>query len=103
MGGIGLLTIAWETQDARKAGATLRASFAVSLGTQAGWKDLGEALRSWRGLFDEQGILVFSLELGKDEIRGFSAWHDYAPFDCNKHRLYPGGPASSRWRTSWPT
>jgi Zn-dependent peptidase ImmA (M78 family) len=87
---VGLPKVAWETQDARKVGATLRASFAVPLDTQAGWKDFGEALRSWRGLFDERGVLVFSLELGKDEIRGFSAWHDYAPLIAVNTGYTPG-------------
>jgi Zn-dependent peptidase ImmA (M78 family) len=36
-------------------------------------------LKEWRSLFDEFGVLTFSLQLGKNEVRGFSAWDEYAP------------------------
>lgn len=46
---------------------------------QAQWRDDYAALRSWRGALEDRGCLVFVLEIGRDEVRGFSAWDDHAP------------------------
>jgi Zn-dependent peptidase ImmA (M78 family)/transcriptional regulator with XRE-family HTH domain len=69
----------WDSVDATAAGAHVRDLIGLTLAEQASWKDAGVALREWRGVFDQLGILVFSLQLGTDEIRGFSAWDDRAP------------------------
>ena len=46
---------------------------------QESWRDDYEALRAWRSRLDDRGVLVFSLEIGKNDVRGFSAWDDKAP------------------------
>lgn len=43
------------------------------------WADEYEALRRWRGALEAAGILVFDLQLGKDEVRGFADWDERAP------------------------
>lgn len=43
------------------------------------WSNERAALRFWREAIEERGILVFALEVGRDDVRGFSAWDDHAP------------------------
>lgn len=43
------------------------------------WGDEYAALRRWRQVLDQRGILVFVLALGKDEVRGFAVWDERAP------------------------
>lgn len=69
----------WEAADPAEAGSDVRRTFMVSVEEQARWRDLPEALRNWRLMLDERGILLFSLTLGRNEVRGFSAWDDHAP------------------------
>jgi Zn-dependent peptidase ImmA (M78 family) len=37
------------------------------------------AWRFWRERFEQRGLLVFVLQLGPENIRGFSSWDDVAP------------------------
>jgi Zn-dependent peptidase ImmA (M78 family) len=69
----------WEATDPAQAGSEVRQTFMLSVEEQARWRDIPEALRNWRAMLDERGILIFSLTLGREEVRGFSAWDDYAP------------------------
>lgn len=46
---------------------------------QASWKDDRAALHAWREALEDRGVLVFVLEIGRDDVRGFSAWDDRAP------------------------
>jgi Zn-dependent peptidase ImmA (M78 family) len=43
------------------------------------WSNDYDALSAWREAMDSRGVLVFALELGLGEVRGFSAWDDRAP------------------------
>lgn len=43
------------------------------------WTDDYAALRFWRSALESRGVLVFVLAIGRDEVRGFSAWDDSAP------------------------
>jgi Zn-dependent peptidase ImmA (M78 family) len=65
--------------DAVTAAAAVRAWMGVSTQTQLSWKNDREALAAWRTLFEARGLLVFTIQIGKDEVRGFSAWDDRAP------------------------
>ena len=76
---VNLPSFIWDSIEATAAGEQVRDLIALPLAEQAAWKDPGVALREWRAIFDQLGILVFSLQLGTDEIRGFSAWDDRAP------------------------
>jgi Zn-dependent peptidase ImmA (M78 family) len=46
---------------------------------QARWPDDRAALRAWREALEARGVLVFVLEIGRNDVRGFSAWDDRAP------------------------
>ncbi len=65
--------------DPEKAAAWMREWLAVTDTEQSSWRDDRSALSAWRQALEERGILVFILEIGRDEIRGFSAWDDRAP------------------------
>ncbi|WP_170154683.1 ImmA/IrrE family metallo-endopeptidase [Lentzea atacamensis] len=62
-----------------QAGQLLRARIGVTLNEQADWANESFALREWRSIFDDLNILTFSLQLGKDDVRGFSVWDARAP------------------------
>jgi Zn-dependent peptidase ImmA (M78 family) len=51
----------------------------ISVDDQFKWTDDRNAFREWRSCLDARGIFVFALQIGKDEIRGFSDWEDRAP------------------------
>lgn len=67
------------TQTPEAAAATVRAWVEVSLEEQFSWRTDRDALREWRSALDARGVFVFALQIGADEIRGFSDWDDYAP------------------------
>jgi Predicted Zn peptidase len=80
----------WKTTSPVDAGVQMREAIGLNLYEQGGWKDFSAALWEWRTIFDELGVLVFSLQLGKNEIRGFSAWDDYAPVVAVNTAYVPG-------------
>ena len=51
----------------------------ISTGEQLAWTSASVAFRAWREHLEEQGTLVMQLTMGKNNIRGFGAWDDYAP------------------------
>lgn len=65
--------------DARQAARGAREWLGVTDDQQARWVDEYAALNAWRAALDALGVLVFVLEIGRDEVRGFSAWDDRAP------------------------
>lgn len=67
------------TGSPAEAAAATRDWLKVSVSTQSGWKNDYEALREWRQALDARGILAFALQIGRDEVRGFSAWNPNAP------------------------
>lgn len=78
-GSIDLPSFDRRTTLATQAGMAIRSRIGISLADQARWRDPGAALREWRRIFDDLDILSFSLQLGKDDIRGFSVWDNRAP------------------------
>jgi Zn-dependent peptidase ImmA (M78 family) len=66
-------------QIPEEAAATVRAWVNVPLDDQFSWRTDRDALREWRSALDARGIYVFALQIGANEIRGFSDWDDYAP------------------------
>jgi Zn-dependent peptidase ImmA (M78 family) len=72
-------TFDFRNDSPAASGAEVRASMGLSMDDQAGWRDASMALRNWRSIIDELGVLTFSLQLGTDDIRGFSAWDARAP------------------------
>lgn len=57
---------------------------------QDSWQDDRAALRRWRQAMEDNGLLVFILQIGSDDVRGFSAWDDRAPLVvANSSRVSP--------------
>ena len=54
------------------------------------WQDDYAALRRWRQAMEDSGLLVFVLQIGSDDVCGFSAWDDRAPLIvANSSRVSP--------------
>lgn len=87
--------IAWLVDEMREPGAhlptadldddpqTVASAFRDRLGikvtTQLGWTSASVAFDAWRSGVEEPGVVVFLFQLGADNCRGFSLWHDKAP------------------------
>ncbi|MCY4163579.1 MAG: XRE family transcriptional regulator [bacterium] len=67
------------SQDAAEIAFLERSKSGISPDEQLAWKSDSEAFRAWREYLEEMGILVMQLTMGKNNIRGFGAWDDYAP------------------------
>ena len=76
-------------QDPGDVAAVERSLSGVSMAEQLGWKTASEAFRSWRSHLEEQGVLVMQLTMGKNNIRGFGAWDDYAPLVAVNTAYHP--------------
>ena len=61
------------------AAADVREWLGVSDVDHRSWAGDRDALRFWRNALEERGVLIFTLEIGRDDVRGFSAWDDRAP------------------------
>ena len=61
------------------AAASVRRMLGVTPAEQLAWESPSEAFRRWREVLEELGILVVQLQLGRESVRGFSAWDDHAP------------------------
>lgn len=46
---------------------------------QLSWQNESKALENWRTALEGIGIFAIQLSLGKESIRGFATWNDYAP------------------------
>ncbi len=57
----------------------VRRSFDLSIDEQVNCDTASAFFKLLRSKFESFGIYVFLLSLGKDSIRGFSIWDDYAP------------------------
>ena len=57
----------------------VRRSFGLSIDEQVNCDTASAFFKLMRSKFESFGIYVFLLSLGKDSIRGFSVWDDYAP------------------------
>ena len=51
----------------------------ISTADQIAWGSPSEAFRAWRAWLEDNDVLVLQLSMGKNNIRGFGAWDDYAP------------------------
>lgn len=68
-----------EGSDPFAVGGRERRTSGVAMSRQLDWQDDYEAFREWRAALEDQGVLVFQLKMGREGIRGFSLWDDYAP------------------------
>lgn len=67
------------SRSAEDAAQRAREWLDVSIAEQLEWDDDRIALNAWREALEERGVLVFALEVGRDDVRGFSSWDDRAP------------------------
>ncbi len=68
------------TEDAAAAGEAVREWTGITVEEQYAWTGGPyTALNAWRQAFDRLGILVFSIEVGRGDVRGFSSWNPRAP------------------------
>ena len=65
--------------DAAAAGEDARFRSEISVEAQLGWSNDGQAFRAWREALERRGIFVQQSSLGRESVRGFSLWDDYAP------------------------
>jgi Zn-dependent peptidase ImmA (M78 family)/DNA-binding XRE family transcriptional regulator len=61
----------------------------VTVAEQLQWNSASEAFRVWRRVLETRGLLVLLLSLGKGNVRGFSAWDDYAPLAAASSSYHP--------------
>lgn len=67
-------------QEPGRVGEQVRAWTGVTVDEQVQWKaGPYAALNEWRDRLEQLGVLVFSIEIGRDEVRGFSSWDPWAP------------------------
>lgn len=59
--------------------ATVRTWLSVPVAEQVAWGSEYNALANWRAAVEDKGLLTFQFEIPGDQLRGFSAWDDYAP------------------------
>ena len=76
-------------RDPSRVGEEERVASGVPVAGQIGWSTAYEAFRNWRRVLEDKGILVFQMRLGKDGIRGFSIWDDYAPVAAVNTAYHP--------------
>jgi len=77
-------------QTPSEAAGNVRKWLGVTGSQQASWPNDYAALRAWREALEAQDLLVFALELGAGEVRGFSAYDDHAPLIVtNTSRVTP--------------
>ena len=76
-------------QDPIKVASVERSKSGISGADQLAWSSPSEAFRAWRSQLESQGILVMQLSMGKNNIRGFGAWNDYAPLVAVNTAYHP--------------
>ena len=76
-------------QNPTKAAIRERSNSSISTPDQLAWQNPSVAFREWRGHLEEQGVLVMQLSMGKNNIRGFGAWNDYAPMVAVNTAYHP--------------
>ena len=66
-----------------------RELLAVPVETQLDWDSASDAFRGWRSALESVGVVVLQLSLGREGIRGFSAWDDFAPLVAVNTAYHP--------------
>ena len=81
-----------QRDDPEAVGSRIRAALGIDLTEQASWSDEYEALRSWRSLLENAGILVFQIPgVSVNEMRGFSFAFDPLPIIGFNSKDWPRG------------
>lgn len=61
----------------------------IPITIQTAWRNPWEAFRAWRDYLEKCDVLVLQLEMGKNGIRGFGAWDEYAPLVAVNTAYHP--------------
>lgn len=77
------------SQDPVKVALVERSQSGISTTEQLAWKSPSEGFRSWRDHLEDRGVLVMQLTMGKNNIRGFGVWDDYAPLVAVNTAYHP--------------
>ena len=56
---------------------------------QLAWPSPSTAFHAWRNYLEQQSVLVLQLSMGKNNIRGFGAWDEYAPLVAVNTAYHP--------------
>ncbi|WP_368071354.1 ImmA/IrrE family metallo-endopeptidase [Nitriliruptor sp.] len=78
-GGTALLPTAGLGDEPDDVARVLRSWLQVSNSEQRGWSSPSVGFTAWRSALERRGVLVLTLRLGADGVRGFSLTHDVAP------------------------
>jgi Zn-dependent peptidase ImmA (M78 family)/transcriptional regulator with XRE-family HTH domain len=65
--------------DSQSVASAFRDRLGITTATQLGWSSASVAFDAWRSGIENLGVVVLLLQLGPDNCRGFSLWHDKAP------------------------
>ena len=66
-----------------------RSQSGIAAEEQRSWSSAAAAFRSWHSHLEDQSILVMQLSMGKNNIRGFGVWDDYAPLVAVNTAYHP--------------
>jgi len=75
--------------DAVETAAQERCRSGIDAQEQLSWRSATEGFREWRRLLEGYGVMVLQLKIGKDNIRGFSVWADFAPLVAVNSAYHP--------------
>jgi Zn-dependent peptidase ImmA (M78 family) len=73
------LPLVSQSTDAEQTAQRARTILSVPVDKQFEWRNVSVAFKQWRRAFEDLGVLVFLLPMGKESARGFSLWNDAAP------------------------
>lgn len=73
------LPVATLDDEPDAAAGRVREWLGITDAEQSEWADDRAALKAWRTALEDRGVLVFVLQIGRDDVRGFSAWDSRAP------------------------
>jgi Zn-dependent peptidase ImmA (M78 family) len=65
--------------DPTSMAAAIRSRLGLSIEAQFEWPSASAAFDAWRESIEDLGVVVFLFQLGADNCRGFSLWHERAP------------------------
>jgi transcriptional regulator with XRE-family HTH domain len=73
------LPVASLDADPQAIASGFRDRLGITLTAQLEWPSASAAFDAWRAAVEDLGAVVFLFQLGADNCRGFSLWHDKAP------------------------
>lgn len=75
--------------DAATAGENARLTSEIGVEDQLEWTTDVQAFRAWCAALERRGVFVQQASLGREGVRGFSLWDDYAPLIVVNSAYHP--------------